>query len=596
MNERVGDYEILGVLGAGGMGRIFKVRNVITDRVEAMKILLPNLAGRQELAERFLREIKVLAALSHSNIAGLRTAFTLQNQLVMIMEYVEGFSLGTRLEQGSLPPADALNYTDQVLQALSYAHQQGVIHRDIKPANIMVTPQGVVKLMDFGIARSASDRSLTATGMTVGSLYYMSPEQVKGEAIDARSDLYSVGITLYEMVTGKRPFDGTSDFSILTAQVQQLPKPPIELRADLPVGLNEIILTALAKDPNQRFQTAEAFRRAVNSVRAGQVQAEPGMAVAAAAQAIGAQSTSPAAVASSSATSLFQNAIPAGQSSAAGAGVSPRPESQNQFFPDVADGSPPSRGHRSLYVMLGAGMVLLALLASAVYLPRRSRTLAGANSASSAQTTVTPPVSAPSTTSPTAENTSIGQPASSAASASPNANEASTPASAVSSEAQSTTGAQLEPRSTKQSDSPASSHRTVAGSSARSLRQPDLLQVVPAEPQPSASHSQGSGISPSLVAQPGAMADAGQLEELERQMDQLSSRVASVNDTLNRMRQQQAASGLGLRGDVASAQERLATYMGKAEAALHANDAKTAKRYLDLAEPEIEKLEKFLGR
>ena len=193
MNERVGDYEILGVLGAGGMGRVFKVRNVITDRIEAMKILLPNLAGRQELAERFLREIKVLAALSHPNIAGLRTAFTLQNQLVMIMEYVEGFSLGTRLEQGPLSPADALNYTDQVLQALNYAHQQGVIHRDIKPANIMVTPQGVVKLMDFGIARSASDRTLTATGTTVGSLYYMSPEQVRGEAIDARSDLYSVG-------------------------------------------------------------------------------------------------------------------------------------------------------------------------------------------------------------------------------------------------------------------------------------------------------------------------------------------------------------------------------------------------------------------
>src|SRR5437764_1731230 len=139
----------------------------------------------------------------------------------------------------------------------------------------MVTPQGVVKLMDFGIARSASDRTLTATGTTVGSLYYMSPEQVRGEAIDARSDLYSVGITLYEMVTGKRPFDGTSDFSILTAQVQQLPKPPIELRADLPSGLNESILTALAKDPNQRFQTAEEFRRAVNSIRAGQVQPKP---------------------------------------------------------------------------------------------------------------------------------------------------------------------------------------------------------------------------------------------------------------------------------------------------------------------------------
>ena len=139
--KRIGDYEILGELGSGGMGRVFRVRNVISDRVEAMKVLLPDLVGRQDLAARFLREIKVLAALNHPNIAALRTALTADNQLVMIMEYVEGQSVADRLAQGPIATADAIKYIDQVLDALSYAHAQGVVHRDIKPANMMLTPE-----------------------------------------------------------------------------------------------------------------------------------------------------------------------------------------------------------------------------------------------------------------------------------------------------------------------------------------------------------------------------------------------------------------------------------------------------------------------
>src|ERR1700733_8187740 len=138
--QKVGDYEVLGVLGAGGMGKVYKVRNVISDRTEAMKIVLANLAEQKELADRFLREIKLLASLNHPNIAGLRTALSMDNQLVMIMEYVEGVTLASRLEQGPLAPADAVNYSSQVLDALSYAHSLNIIHRDIKPANMMVTP------------------------------------------------------------------------------------------------------------------------------------------------------------------------------------------------------------------------------------------------------------------------------------------------------------------------------------------------------------------------------------------------------------------------------------------------------------------------
>ena len=273
--KRVGDYQILNELGSGGMGRVYKVRNVLSDRIEAMKILLPNLAGREDIAARFLREIKLMANLNHPNIAALRTAFTADNQLVMIMEYVEGTDLAARLEHGPIPPPDAVNYIQQVLSALSYAHQQHVIHRDIKPSNMMLTPQGVVKLMDFGIARAGEERSITMTGTTLGSLGYMSPEQVKGEPTDARSDLYSVGVSLYEMVTGQRPFQASSDYSIMAAHVKEVPKPPVELHPGLPAAMNEIIIMSIAKDPAQRFQTADAFRNALSSVRFEPAQAQP---------------------------------------------------------------------------------------------------------------------------------------------------------------------------------------------------------------------------------------------------------------------------------------------------------------------------------
>ena len=265
-SRRIGDYEIISILGAGGMGRVYKVRNVLTDRIEAMKVLLPDLEGHEEVAARFLREIKVLAGLNHPNIASLHTALTIDNQLVMIMEYVEGQSLSSVLDRGALGVSDALNYLDQVLGALSYAHQHKVIHRDIKPANMMLTPQGSIKLMDFGIARTEDESSkLTAPGSTLGSMSYMSPEQIKGEATDERSDLYSLGISLYEMVTGEKPFHGDSNFSIMAAHINQVPRPPIDVHPGLPKLVNDIILTSIAKAPEQRFQSADAFRNAIKT-------------------------------------------------------------------------------------------------------------------------------------------------------------------------------------------------------------------------------------------------------------------------------------------------------------------------------------------
>ena len=164
---------------------------------------------------------------------------------------------------------DALNYIRQVLAALDYAHKRGVIHRDIKPANMMLTPDKVIKLMDFGIAKSKTDRKLTQTGTTMGSLFYMSPEQVRGDELDGRSDLYSVGVSLYELVTGSRPFHGKSDFDIMMAQMRETPVAPIERVSNLPPALNDVIMTSLQKDPANRFQTAEAFSAALGNLTPG---------------------------------------------------------------------------------------------------------------------------------------------------------------------------------------------------------------------------------------------------------------------------------------------------------------------------------------
>ncbi|MGH9452657.1 MAG: serine/threonine-protein kinase [Terriglobia bacterium] len=264
--DTIGDYQIIDVLGLGGMGKVFKVRNVISDRVEAMKVLLPNAGETQELADRFIREIKVVASLEHPNIALLRTALRVNNQLLMIMEYVEGSSLDAKLRAGTLEMRQAVGYMCQVLSALSYAHQHGVIHRDVKPSNILINAQDKAKLTDFGIASKAGDPRLTATGMALGSLYYMSPEQIRAVPLDARSDLYSVGVTLYEMVTGRRPIQGDSFYAIMKGHLEYRPPAPIQLSPHVPPELSRIIEKSLEKAPEQRFQTAEEFRGALMGI------------------------------------------------------------------------------------------------------------------------------------------------------------------------------------------------------------------------------------------------------------------------------------------------------------------------------------------
>jgi serine/threonine-protein kinase len=269
IGSTVGDYEVISILGAGGMGQVYKVRNVISCRIEALKVLLPDLACAPDLVDRFLREIRVLASLEHPNIAGFHSAFRVGSQLLLVMEFVDGITLDHKLKEGRLPATQAVNYIMQVLSALEYAHSRDVIHRDVKPANMMLTASGVVKLMDFGIARGTSDNRLTMTGTTLGSPYYMPPEQIAGSAkLDPRADVYSVGVSLYELVTGTRPFDGDSQFAIMASHMEKTPVPPAALNPRLPGALSDAILMAVDRDREARFQTAGAFRNALRRVLA----------------------------------------------------------------------------------------------------------------------------------------------------------------------------------------------------------------------------------------------------------------------------------------------------------------------------------------
>ena len=266
IGDILGDYQVTGVLGRGGMGKVYRVRSLVTEREEAMKVVLPDLAENPGLADRFLREIKVHASLLHPNIAALHTAMRIEGRLVMLLELVEGVSLEETLRRGPLEVSVAVHYLRQILAALEFAHERGVIHRDIKPANILLAAGGVVKLTDFGIARPTGEMRLTMTGLTVGTLAYMSPEQIRSEEVDARSDIYSLGIMAYEMVAGRRPIEADSDHALMNAQLRIVPPDPATVNPQLPRVLCDAIIRAVAKQPHARFQTARDFRSALKTL------------------------------------------------------------------------------------------------------------------------------------------------------------------------------------------------------------------------------------------------------------------------------------------------------------------------------------------
>jgi serine/threonine protein kinase len=585
VGQRVGDYEVLGVLGAGGMGRVYKVRNVISDRVEAMKIVLPNLANQRELADRFLREIKLLGTLDHPNIAALRTALTIDNELVMIMEYVDGVTLASRLQQSPLAIADTVNYADQVLSALSYAHKLNIIHRDIKPSNMMLTPQGVVKLMDFGLARpSEPGADMTVTNTTLGSVSYMAPEQVKGETVDARSDIYSLGVSLYEMVVGQLPFRGESGYSLMTAHVQETPKAPIEVRPDVPNTLNNIILIAMAKEPAKRFQSADAFRNALKNVAATG-------ATAMAASVSATTSSSPATTQVAASPVGLSGQTQQGRASQAAIPTPPAmpvAAAASTAVPTTSKGNSVDRG---IYMALGGLLVVGALFGAGFYLPRKMK-------AHASPTSTAPAPSVPAAAAPTPSATEAAPvPESPASPASQPAADLTAPSASAKespSSAETQSNKNLSPQIDRDLPAAAAGQSKVTSQPTRSVAPASSAartsSVASTAQQPEA------GATPAQQMPPPAPANNAEIEQMQHEVDQLTSRAMAVSQSLDGVRRGQAAQGLGLRGDMAASEQRMKTDLGAAQAALDKQDAAGAKKYMDYAAAEAEKLEKFLGR
>ncbi len=252
-----GRYEITELIGVGGMADVYKATDILEDRTVAVKILKNEFADNEDFVRRFRNESKAIAVLSHPNIVKIYdVGFTDKIQFI-VMEYIDGITLKEFMEQqGVLKWKDTVHFIIQILRALQHAHDRGIVHRDIKPQNIMLFPDGTIKVMDFGIARFAREEGKTISDKAIGSVHYISPEQARGDITDEKSDIYSVGVMMYEMLTGVKPFDADNPVTVALMHMQTEPKPPREINDSIPEGLEEIVIRAMQKEASKRYQSA----------------------------------------------------------------------------------------------------------------------------------------------------------------------------------------------------------------------------------------------------------------------------------------------------------------------------------------------------
>ncbi len=263
-----GRYEIKEIIGVGGMANVYKAYDSIDDRVVAVKILRDEHMQNDELLRRFRNESKAIAVLSHPNILKVYDVSFNEDIQYIVMEHIDGITLKEYIEQQKvLRWKEAVHFTVQILRALQHAHDKGIVHRDIKPQNIMLLEDGTIKVADFGIARFARASHHTVTDKAIGSVHYISPEQAKGELVDEKSDIYSIGVVLYEMTTGKLPFDADTPVSVALKQIQSQAKRPRVLNPELPEGLEDIIIRAMQKDPARRYRSAAEMLRDIDEFK-----------------------------------------------------------------------------------------------------------------------------------------------------------------------------------------------------------------------------------------------------------------------------------------------------------------------------------------
>ena len=265
----IGPYEVRRLLGQGGMGAVYLAADRALDRMVAVKLLPLQLSDEPQIVARFRREARAIAKLRHPNLMHIYTVGEHEGRPYFAMEYVKGSTLSSLIAKiGHVPPPQAARVAGEVLSALDKVHQAGIVHRDIKAGNIMIDEDGRAILMDFGLARQEQDARLTADHTILGTPNYMSPEQAKGERLDARTDIYSLGVVLYEMLTGAPPFKGKTSFEILRQHIESSVPPPSEIQADVPEALDAVVARAVAKSPADRYQD-------VHQMAAGLAQVYP---------------------------------------------------------------------------------------------------------------------------------------------------------------------------------------------------------------------------------------------------------------------------------------------------------------------------------
>ena len=263
-----GRYRIQRIIGLGGMAVVFEAEDLLMHRTVAVKMLKEGVGDDATSVKRFINESKAVSMLSHPNIVSIYDVSVREDLKYIVIEHSRGITLKKYMSRtGKLPVREAVSFTEQILRALDHAHSKGIIHRDIKPQNIMLLKNGMIKVADFGIAKLPSAETVTVTDKAIGTVYYISPEQASGKPIDPRSDLYSVGVMLYEMVTGTLPFSADSPVSVALMQIHNTPRPPRALCPELPLGLQQIILRAMEKDPDRRYQSAREMLRHIVALK-----------------------------------------------------------------------------------------------------------------------------------------------------------------------------------------------------------------------------------------------------------------------------------------------------------------------------------------
>jgi predicted Ser/Thr protein kinase len=535
IGEQVANFRIIEKLGEGGMGVVYKAMDVHLERPVAIKMLTPELSHNPEIVERFRTEARAQANLNHVNLATLYAFFVHEGNAFIAMEYVEGENFEQVIRRrGPLPVEDAVPWFKQALLGVGAAHRMGIVHRDIKPTNLMLNREGIVKVMDFGIAKVVGVRGATRTGMQLGTPAYMSPEQIQGRAIDVRTDIYALGITLYQMLSGHVPFEEGSDFEIMRHQVSTPPPPMVSRHPYAPVQYQNVVTKAIEKNPESRYRSVEEFGAALERPESVAVPAAAAETMVAPRRTV-LETTTGASYAPGGAGIQSPPATPA-------SGM-PIPVSFTPAAPSSAKWNP-------RYVVAAVIVVAAAVLLGLVVFARKP---APAPLSAVGGTASAPP------TQPQVEMTGSGN---------LNLPTAGNGAAGSGGQASQQTEADIPPP-------PSNQDRTKTTASKRSES-----VAPPADPTPP----------------PAPTVDPKVMQDLESQNDQLDSRAAAVEASLDTLERQMQQSGLGLRGDMVAARNSMRVNLQKAKQALDNTDPESARHYLELASKNIEKLEAFLGR